>query len=70
MSYPALEYALGCLLIGLSIYFLYSAAGGANGIKGFNDKLWWQFVCALVPLGFGAVFLIACQTEGLAISRK
>jgi hypothetical protein len=48
-------------LIGFSIYLLYSAGGGINGIKGFNEKLWWQIIVALLPLLIGIGFIIFCQ---------
>lgn len=35
-SYPVLEYIFGFILIGFSIYLLYSASGGVNGIEGFD----------------------------------
>ena len=69
-NYPALEYILGSLLIGASIYLLYSAGGGVNGIQGFNEKFWWQFIVAFLPLGLGVGFILSCQIESLLISRR
>lgn len=65
-----LEYGFGSILIGFSIYLLYSAGGGSNGIEGFNDRVWWQFLLAFVPMFFGVGFILSCQIESLMISRK
>ena len=70
VSYPVLEYLLGALLIGLSFYLIYSANGGRNGIKGFRERAWWQYLAALVPMILGICFIVACQIESIIISRK
>ena len=69
-SYPSLEYLFGVALITISIYLLYSANGGENGIAGFMDRKWWQFFAALVPMILGFCFIIACQVETVSISRR
>jgi hypothetical protein len=50
------------MLIGFSIYLIYSASGGLNGIKGLNEKIWWQFIVSFLPFIFGAGFIISSQS--------
>ena len=69
-SYPSLEYIFGALLIAVSIYLLYSVNGGRNGIAGFKDRQWWQYLAALVPMLLGLGFFVACQVETVTISRR
>ena len=57
-------------MICLSVYFIYSATGGPNSIPGFNDRYWWQYLIALVPLIIGSIVFIVCESETLLLSKK
>jgi len=65
-----LEYLFGSFLFGLSTFLIYSASGGENGIKGFNNTYWWQYFVAILPMIFGIGFIMACQIESISINRK
>lgn len=63
-------YLSGLLLIGFSMYLFISASGSDNGIQGFNTRQWWQYLIAMMPLGFGVSFIVVNKIEKLKFYRK
>lgn len=67
---PGMFYLSGLLLIGFSMYLFSSASGSDNAIQGFNTRQWWQYLIAMLPLGFGISFIIVNKIEKLRFYRK